>query len=86
MTILARTPEQIGHAIRQARLDQGLNQTQLAQKAGTFQNAISNIENGHAGVRLDTILRVLAALNLDFTVQPRASDARSIDAMLEDLL
>jgi HTH-type transcriptional regulator/antitoxin HipB len=82
MTDLARTPNQLGNLIRRARKKQGLSQAQLGERAGLRQETISLIESGHAAARLDTILAVLTALNLEFRIAPRT---RSTAAELEDI-
>ncbi len=69
---LARTPKQIGEAIRRNRLRGGLNQTELGERAGLRQATVSMIENGHEAARLDTICALLGALNLEFEVKPRS--------------
>jgi HTH-type transcriptional regulator/antitoxin HipB len=75
MTDLARTPSQIGNLIRRARKRQGLSQSQLGERAGLRQETISVIETGHSAARLDTILDVLAALELELSVGPRTRGA-----------
>ncbi len=71
MSYLARTPGQFGEALRRYRLSRGWSQTQLAQHVGLRQATISQIENGHAATRIDTLCAVLAALDLELTVAPR---------------
>jgi HTH-type transcriptional regulator/antitoxin HipB len=82
MTDLARTPNQIGNLIRRARRKRGLNQSQLGERAGLRQETISLIETGHPAARLDTILTVLAALDLEFRIVLRTKGAA---ADLEDI-
>lgn len=81
--ILARTPEQIGNAIRRARKQQGLNQAALGERAGLRQPALSIIESGNPATRIDNVLALLAALDLELQIAPRS---RRSDADLEDLL
>jgi HTH-type transcriptional regulator/antitoxin HipB len=75
MTDLARTPNQIGNIIRSARKKRGQSQSQLGERAGLRQETISLIETGHPAARLDTILAVLAALDLEFRIVPRTKAA-----------
>jgi y4mF family transcriptional regulator len=56
------TPEQIGTAVRQARLAQGLRQDQLAGAAGVGVRFVVELERGKPTVRLDKVLAVLDAL------------------------
>lgn len=72
MTELARSPKQIGNIIRRARKHRGWNQTQLADRAGLRQETISLIETGHPAAKLDTLLDILTALDLEFQVAPRS--------------
>jgi len=82
MIDLARTPAQIGNAIRRARRQRGWNQTELGLRANLRQETISLIETGNPATRLETILSVLAALDLEFRVGPRSSgDAGTIEAI-----
>ena len=73
MADLARSPEQIGNVIRRARKKRGMSQTELGEKAGLRQGTISLIEKGHPAAKLETILTVLAALDLEFLIAPRVS-------------
>ena len=72
MSDLARDPKQIGNLIRRARKKRGFSQTQLGEKAGLRQETISLIETGNPAAKLETILRVLAALDLEFRIGPRS--------------
>lgn len=82
MTNLARNPRQIGNLVRNARKKRGWSQTQLGDMAGLRQETLSLIETGNPATRLDTILAVLAALDLEFRVTPRSKGAGSA---IEDL-
>lgn len=70
---LARSPEQIGNAIRRARKKSGMSQSELGEKTGLRQGTISQIEKGHAAAKLETILAVLSALDLEFQIGGRTS-------------
>ena len=74
MVNLARSPEQIGNAIRRARKRAGMSQSELGERTGLRQGTISQIEKGHAAAKLETILGVLSALNLEFQITPRVSE------------
>lgn len=82
MTALARTPRQLGSEIRGARKRLGWSQAQLGNKTGLRQETISLIENGNPATRLDTILGVLAALELELLVATRS---RGDGSDIEDL-
>lgn len=81
MIDLARTPKQIGTIIRRNRKRMGLSQSGLGERAGLRQETISLIETGNPATRLDTILAVLAALDLEFQVA-----ARGRKGGIEDLI
>jgi len=75
---LVRDPRQIGNLIRRMRKKQGLSQTQLGERAGLRQETISLIETGNPSATVETILSVLAALDLEFRIVPR-SKGRAAD-------
>lgn len=72
MTQLARTPRQIGSIIQRARKKLGWTQSDLAERAGLRQGTISIVETGSETVKLNTLLSILAALDLEFTIGKRA--------------
>ncbi len=72
MSDLARTPEQTGAVIRRHRKRLGLSQGELGERAGLRQETISLIENGNPAARLDTMMAVLAALDLEFRIDTRS--------------
>ncbi|MFZ0743063.1 MAG: helix-turn-helix domain-containing protein [Terracidiphilus sp.] len=81
METIARTPLQLGNSIRERRRKLGLTQEQLAEKVGVRQRTISDVESAGAA-RVDTLLRMLVALDLELLVRPRtrgsASDIEAI--------
>jgi len=72
MNDLARTPKQIGTIIQRARKKRNWTQMQLAERAGLRQATISLIESGEKPAKLDSILAVLAALDLELRIGPRS--------------
>lgn len=82
MKQLARTPKDIGHAIREARKERRLSQTELASRSGLWQETISKIENGVASTKLETLFDLLAALDLEIQVQSRS---KGVPSSMEDL-
>ncbi|WP_420103988.1 helix-turn-helix domain-containing protein [Bosea sp. (in: a-proteobacteria)] len=71
MVDLARSPDQIGAIIRRNRKRMGLSQSELGERAGLRQETISLIETGNPATRIDTVLAILAALDLEFQVTAR---------------
>lgn len=72
MNAFARDPLQIGAAIRRVRKQAGLTQRQLGAKAGLRQESISLVENGNPAVRIDSLLAIIAALDLELQIAPRS--------------
>jgi HTH-type transcriptional regulator/antitoxin HipB len=81
MSDLARTPAQIGNGVRRARKALGWSQAELGNRAGLRQETISLIETGNPAARIDTILAVIAALDLEFRLAPRS---KGTAASIED--
>lgn len=71
MKYLVRTAKQMGEAIARERRERGFTQSQLAEMAGTRQEAISKIEGGNPATSFGRIAHILAALDLEFTLGPR---------------
>ena len=71
MTTIIRQSIQLGNAIRTGRKALGLTQKELADKAGLRQATISQIETGSHATKIETILRVIAMLDLDIFIGPR---------------
>ncbi|WP_272474633.1 helix-turn-helix domain-containing protein [Baekduia alba] len=65
------TLARVAAAVRAERKRQGMDQPTLALVANVAVRSVSRIENAHATVRVDVLLRVLAALGLDLDVQRR---------------
>jgi HTH-type transcriptional regulator/antitoxin HipB len=71
MTQSVRSAGQLGVLIREERLRQGMTQQQLADRSGTGQKTISQIENGNEGASLEIVFRLLAVLGLEIRFSPR---------------
>ena len=80
MNNLARDPKQIGNLIRRARKSHALSQKALGEKAGLRQETISLIENGNPSAKIQTLLIVLAALDLEFQIAPRSKSGRGVES------
>ncbi len=82
MKYLARSPKEVGHAIREARKARKLTQKDLAIRSGVWQETISKIENGLSGTKLETIFDILSALELEVTIDNRSKGSST---SLEDI-
>jgi HTH-type transcriptional regulator/antitoxin HipB len=70
---IARTPRQIGAAVRRRRKQMALTQDGLGQRIRLRQATISKLEAGESGVRLQTLLDALCALGLELVIRPRST-------------
>jgi HTH-type transcriptional regulator/antitoxin HipB len=75
MSVTIRNNKEFGEAVRRARLKQKLRQVDLARKASVRQALISELENGTTSAKLDTVIKVLAALDMDLSIVPRRKAA-----------
>ena len=72
MEHIARTPKDIGNALRAARKAKKLTQAELASRSGIWQRTVSTIETNASGAKLDTVFDLLAALDLEIQIVPRS--------------
>lgn len=68
---IARTPNQIGAAVRRRRRAMGMNQNEVSTKTQLRQATVSGLEAGEPGTQLRTLFNVLTALNLELVIRPR---------------
>ena len=68
---IIRSNKDLGAAIRLVRKNMDLRQVDVAQKASVRQALVSELENGETTAKLYTVMRVLAALDLDLSIVPR---------------
>jgi HTH-type transcriptional regulator/antitoxin HipB len=73
MDQIARTPEQMGAAVRRRRKQMALSQEELGERIRLRQATISKLEAGAPGTRLKTLLDALAALGLEIVIRPRTT-------------
>lgn len=68
----------IAQQVAEQRAARNLSQRELAELCGTTQSAIARFETGARPPRLDTLLRVAAALDcrLDVKLRPRTTPTR----------
>ena len=72
MKTLARDARQLGNLIRRARKQLAMSQKELGNRAGLRQETVSLLENGNPAAKIETVLSILAALNLELQVAPRS--------------
>lgn len=71
MDQIARTPKQLGEALKRERRKQGITQMDLGKKTTLRQATISAVENGEPGTQLRTICDMMAVLGLEFVIRRR---------------
>ena len=81
MNLVARTPRQMGDALRRFRKLKQLAQSDISGQVGMRQATISSVENGDPGTQLKTLTEILKALNLELVLRER-DNTRNVD--LED--
>jgi HTH-type transcriptional regulator/antitoxin HipB len=86
MSELARSPEQLGNAIRRVRKKRGMSQSELGEKAGLRQETISLIENGNPAAKFETILAVLSALDLEIMIHERSKRTDFVSSLQKKLM
>jgi HTH-type transcriptional regulator/antitoxin HipB len=67
----ATSPKVLGQILKSARNDKGLNQLEAGRLVGITQAMVSRIETGESNPRIDTLFRLLAALDMEMIVKPR---------------
>jgi HTH-type transcriptional regulator/antitoxin HipB len=75
MNQIARTPKQIGSALRRRRRRLDLNQTKLGEQTKLRQATISAVEAGEPRMQLRTLCAIMAALDLEFVIRQRTKGA-----------
>ena len=65
-TTLLPNPESVGQWVRTQRRLMQMTQVELAKKANVTRRQISEFESGKISVRLDTLWKIFAALQLRF--------------------
>jgi HTH-type transcriptional regulator/antitoxin HipB len=73
MSLIVRSPKQLGNIIRRTRRQRSMTQTQLAGLTGLRQELISKIETGHEGTKLSTVFVLFGALGLEIVVEMRTT-------------
>lgn len=78
---IARTPKQVGDALRRRRRSLGMTQKDIAGKTHLRPATISGVEAGESGT-LRTLFDVLTALDMEVVVRPRT---KASTEKIEDL-
>ncbi|ABR80042.1 TPA: helix-turn-helix domain-containing protein [Klebsiella pneumoniae MGH 78578] len=65
------SPKMLAQAVREARKQRKLTQREAAESMSMKQSTVSEFENHPEGTRLDTLFKLLAALDLELQVVSR---------------
>jgi HTH-type transcriptional regulator/antitoxin HipB len=71
MQALIVSSENMGAVLRDMRRQQGLTQAELGKRVGLDQKKVSLLENGNPNCRIDSLFRLLSALEVGLVVQPK---------------
>ena len=65
------SPKSLGSALKRQRKAKKLNQNEAGAPFKLDQTTVSSIEQGAPGTRLETLFRILAALDLEMIIRPK---------------
>lgn len=69
VTSRVRAPADLGLALQQARLEQGLSQMQLAERLGISQRSVSEIESGKPTIYIRKLFEMMRATGVELTAE-----------------
>ena len=67
------TATQLANYLQDIRYNQSLSQSKLGDKIGLRQGTISNFEQNPDSTKLDTLFKILSALELELEITPRSN-------------
>jgi len=74
MDYLAHTPDQLSKLLKSHRCNQHLTQAKAGAKVGLKQSTVSIIEDDAGRTGVDTLYKLLSALNLELVIRDKAPD------------
>ncbi len=77
MEATARTPQQLGQALRSRRTRLKLSQTDVGSKVGIKQDTVSTLEIHTSSSTVETLFKALSALGLELVVREKSRAAPS---------
>jgi HTH-type transcriptional regulator / antitoxin HipB len=76
--MIVHSANEMAESIRDRRKRQQLSQSEVGDRVGMKQATVSAFENKPASTKLETLFKILAALDLELQIVPRGSvQARS---------
>ena len=79
MDSTAYTPQQLAQALRGQRKTRKLTQKQTAVLVGLLPKTISNLETNPQSSTIESLFKLLSALELELVIRPKASTDKSSD-------
>jgi HTH-type transcriptional regulator/antitoxin HipB len=71
MKYLISTPSQLSHALRSARKARGWSQDGAGKLVGLLPKTISALENHPGSATIDSLMKLLSALELELVLMPK---------------
>ncbi|MGD9825926.1 helix-turn-helix domain-containing protein [Desulfobacter sp.] len=68
------SPRDLGAMLKELRKQKGLTQTALGKRVGLDQKRVSLMENGNPNIRVDSLFRLLSALEVGIALEPKSID------------
>lgn len=75
MKYLISTTSQLSHALRSARKARGLSQDGAGKLVGLLPKTISALENHPGSATIDSLIKLLSALELELVLMPKETGA-----------
>lgn len=75
----ARTADQLGKLLRGYRKEAGLTQQEVASAGGLLQKTVSRIEADPSSASVESIFRILSALNVEVVLRHRDAEKSAAD-------
>lgn len=79
MDTIVYSPKSLGNTIKRQRKAKKLSQKAAGAAFKLDQTTISSIEQGAPGTRLETLFRILAALDLEMIIKPKKNTIKNGD-------
>lgn len=79
MDQIIHSSKALGIAIKRQRKIKKLSQNEAGNAFKLDQTTVSSIEQGAPGTRLETVFRMLAALDLEMIIKPKKSNVNNGD-------
>jgi len=77
--VLIHSPNDLAQFYRDQRKQQNVSQTAVAEEIAVRQDTVSKFENKPNNVRLDTLFRLLSALDLEMHIVPKGESVSQDD-------